>query len=50
MSQVQEMTVASWQQVGKIDLMQKTKPTLKPGEILIKVAASGICGKYTIAT
>ena len=41
----QEMTVASWQQVGSIDLISKAVPTMKPGDVLIKVAASGICGK-----
>lgn len=40
-----EMTVASWQNVGGIDLMSKSVPVLKPGEVLVKVAASGICGK-----
>ncbi|KAL9538601.1 hypothetical protein MBANPS3_010808 [Mucor bainieri] len=40
----QEMTVASWQTVGAIDLMSKGVPVVKPGELLIKVAASGICG------
>lgn len=41
-----EMTVASWQKTGSIELISKNIPKLKPGEILIKVAASGICGKY----
>lgn len=41
-----EMTVASWQTVGAIDLMSKGVPVVKPGELLIKVAASGICGKW----
>jgi threonine dehydrogenase-like Zn-dependent dehydrogenase len=41
-----EMTVASWQNVGAIDLMSKVIPAVKPGEVLIKVAASGICGKW----
>lgn len=40
-----EMTVASWQKVGAIDLMSKDIPALKSGEVLVKVAASGICGK-----
>lgn len=40
-----EMTVASWQTVGAIDLMSKGVPVVKPGELLIKVAASGICGE-----
>ncbi|KAG1060090.1 hypothetical protein G6F42_028086 [Rhizopus arrhizus] len=39
-----EMNVASWQTVGAIDLMSKGVPVVKPGELLIKVAASGICG------
>ncbi|KAG2236236.1 hypothetical protein INT48_008596 [Thamnidium elegans] len=39
-----EMTVASWQKVGAIDLMSKDIPALKSGEVLVKVAASGICG------
>lgn len=36
---------ASWQKNGSIDLIQKQMPTIKPGEILVKVAASGLCGK-----
>lgn len=39
------MTVASWQNVGTIDLINKAVPAVKPGEVLVKVAASGICGK-----
>jgi threonine dehydrogenase-like Zn-dependent dehydrogenase len=38
------MTVASWQTTGSITLMNKDIPQLKSGEILVKVAASGICG------
>lgn len=44
-TQSPEMTVASWQKVGAIDLISKNVPDLKPGEVLVKVAASGICGK-----
>lgn len=40
-----EMKVASWQNIGGIELMKKNIPTVKPGEVLVKVAASGICGK-----
>ena len=40
-----EMTVATWQTVGSIDVINKHVPALKPGELLIRVAASGICGK-----
>lgn len=43
-----EMTVASWQNVGAIDLMNKAVPVVKPGEVLVRVAASGICGKLNI--
>ncbi|OBZ83000.1 L-threonine 3-dehydrogenase [Choanephora cucurbitarum] len=39
-----EMTVATWQTVGSIDVINKHVPALKPGELLIRVAASGICG------
>ncbi|KAG0174660.1 hypothetical protein DFQ28_005256 [Apophysomyces sp. BC1034] len=38
------MNVASWQELGAIQLIQKAVPVLKPGEVLVKVAASGICG------
>ncbi|ORE02432.1 GroES-like protein [Rhizopus microsporus var. microsporus] len=41
---VKEMTVASWEKVGSIELITKKLPELKPGELLVKVAASGICG------
>lgn len=40
-----EMIVASWQSIGTIGLVSKRTPVLKPGEVLIRVAASGICGK-----
>lgn len=40
-----EMIVASWQNIGTIELVSKRTPVLKPGEVLIRVAASGICGK-----
>jgi threonine dehydrogenase-like Zn-dependent dehydrogenase len=39
-----EMSVASWQKVGAIDLITKDVPVIKPGEVLVRVAASGICG------
>lgn len=42
---VKEMTVASWENVGSIELTSKNVPVLKPGEVLVRVAASGICGK-----
>ncbi|KAI9004886.1 chaperonin 10-like protein [Phycomyces nitens] len=38
------MSVASWQKLGSIDIIQKKLPTIKAGEVLVKVAASGICG------
>ncbi|KAG1474051.1 hypothetical protein G6F56_000590 [Rhizopus delemar] len=41
---VKEMTVASWENVGSIELTSKNVPVLKPGEVLVRVAASGICG------
>lgn len=40
-----EMTTASWKDIGSIALTTKNVPILKPGEVLIRVAASGICGK-----
>lgn len=43
-----EMAVASWQNVGAINLMNKDVPVIKPGELLVKVAASGICGKFRL--
>lgn len=36
---------ASWQKHGSIDLIQKDMPAVKSGQVLIKVAASGLCGK-----
>jgi threonine dehydrogenase-like Zn-dependent dehydrogenase len=42
-----EMTVASWQKVGAIDLINKAIPVMKPGEVLVRVAASGICGNMS---
>ncbi|KAJ2369375.1 hypothetical protein H4S01_001041 [Coemansia sp. RSA 2610] len=38
------MTVASWEKVGSISMVQKPVPELAPGDVLIRVAASGICG------
>jgi len=35
---------ASWQKNGSIDLIQKEMPAIKAGQILVKVAASGLCG------
>jgi threonine dehydrogenase-like Zn-dependent dehydrogenase len=35
---------ASWQKNGSIDLIQKDMPSIKPGQVLVKVAASGLCG------
>ncbi|KAJ1664930.1 hypothetical protein IW140_002728 [Coemansia sp. RSA 1813] len=40
----EQMSAASWEVLGKIDIIQKPMPVLKPGELLIRVAASGICG------
>lgn len=40
------MKVARWERVGSIKVMETPIPTLKSGEVLIKVAASGLCGKY----
>ncbi|KAJ2158871.1 hypothetical protein GGF46_003454 [Coemansia sp. RSA 552] len=39
-----QMTVASWEEPGKIALVEKPVPDIQPGEVLIRVAASGICG------
>ncbi|KAJ1856408.1 hypothetical protein GGH12_002110 [Coemansia sp. RSA 1822] len=36
--------VASWETVGSISMVSKPTPTLKPGDVLVRVAASGICG------
>ncbi|KAJ2239968.1 hypothetical protein GGH97_004832, partial [Coemansia sp. RSA 475] len=36
--------VASWETVGSISMVSKPKPTLTAGSVLIRVAASGICG------
>jgi hypothetical protein len=36
---------ASWQKHGSIDLIKKDMPAIQPGNILVKVAASGLCGK-----
>lgn len=41
-----EMNVARWEKDGAITIMSTPIPTLKPGEMLIKVAASGLCGKF----
>ncbi|KAJ2620042.1 hypothetical protein GGI26_005336 [Coemansia sp. RSA 1358] len=38
------MTAASWEKLGAIDVIQKDVPTLEPGNVLVRVAASGICG------
>ncbi|CAO3641005.1 unnamed protein product [Cunninghamella blakesleeana] len=38
------MKVARWEKIGSIKVMETTIPTLKSGEVLIKVAASGLCG------
>ncbi|KAJ2962801.1 hypothetical protein NQZ79_g2042 [Umbelopsis isabellina] len=35
---------ASWQKHGSIDLIQKDMPAIKSGQVLVKVAASGLCG------
>ncbi|KAI7861559.1 chaperonin 10-like protein [Spinellus fusiger] len=44
MSATQEMSVASWQTLGSISVIKKDVPELKKGYVLVKVAASGICG------
>lgn len=38
-------TVASWQAKGSIQLVEKQVPTVQPGQVLVRVAASGLCGK-----
>ncbi|KAJ1808841.1 hypothetical protein LPJ75_004507, partial [Coemansia sp. RSA 2598] len=38
------MITATWESLGSINLVEKPLPTLKPGEVLVRVAASGICG------
>ncbi|KAJ2798185.1 hypothetical protein H4R20_004911, partial [Coemansia guatemalensis] len=38
------MTVASWEQLGSISMVPKSVPTMQPGDLLVRVAASGICG------
>lgn len=39
------MKVASWETTGTISTVDKQIPELKPGYILVRVTASGICGK-----
>ncbi|KAJ2774400.1 hypothetical protein IWQ56_000594, partial [Coemansia nantahalensis] len=39
-----QMDVASWEKLGSIDIVQKDVPALSAGDVLIRVAASGICG------
>ncbi|KAJ2081725.1 hypothetical protein H4R24_002122 [Coemansia sp. RSA 988] len=39
-----QMTVASWEQLGSISMVPKSVPSMKPGDLLVRVAASGICG------
>ncbi|KAJ1722587.1 hypothetical protein LPJ53_003007 [Coemansia erecta] len=38
------MNAASWETPGAITVVQKLVPEMKPGDILVRVAASGICG------
>ncbi|KAJ1646894.1 hypothetical protein LPJ64_001638 [Coemansia asiatica] len=38
------MITATWDTLGSISLIEKPLPALKPGEVLVRVAASGICG------
>ncbi|KAJ2674316.1 hypothetical protein IWW42_001816 [Coemansia sp. RSA 1085] len=38
------MKVASWETLGAISMVEKPMPTMSPGDVLIRVAASGICG------
>ncbi|KAJ2778257.1 hypothetical protein H4R18_004704 [Coemansia javaensis] len=38
------MNAASWEKPGAIDIVQKEVPVLQAGEVLVRVAASGICG------
>lgn len=40
-----QMTAASWESKGSIDMVNKDVPALQPGQVLIRVAASGICGE-----
>ncbi|KAI8100066.1 chaperonin 10-like protein [Halteromyces radiatus] len=39
-----EMNVARWEKEGSITVTTTLIPKLRPGELLIKVAASGLCG------
>ncbi|ORZ11842.1 chaperonin 10-like protein [Absidia repens] len=39
-----EMNVARWEKDGAITVMSTSVPSLRSGEMLIKVAASGLCG------
>jgi D-arabinose 1-dehydrogenase-like Zn-dependent alcohol dehydrogenase len=45
-----EMNVARWEKDGAITIMTTAVPTLRSGEMLIKVAASGLCGKFSTET
>lgn len=42
------MKVASWETTGTISTVDKQIPELKPGYILVRVTASGICGKVQV--
>ncbi|KAI9312709.1 chaperonin 10-like protein [Dichotomocladium elegans] len=38
------MKVASWERKGAIEMIEREVPTIGPGQILVRVTASGICG------
>ena len=39
------MKAAYWETKGKINMIDREVPELKPGEVLIRVTSSGLCGK-----
>ncbi|KAI9289353.1 chaperonin 10-like protein [Umbelopsis sp. AD052] len=43
-TQSTQTLAASWQRNGTIDLINKELPPIAPGQVLVKVAASGLCG------
>lgn len=42
----QRQTAASWETKGSIQLVEKEVPNVQPGQVLIRVAASGLCGMF----
>ncbi|KAJ1727749.1 hypothetical protein LPJ61_004412, partial [Coemansia biformis] len=40
----EKMDAASWEKHGSIDIVEKEVPAMSPGDVLVRVVASGICG------